>query len=83
MACGVPVVTTDVGMARDVIDGHDCGVVCDVDDISALISSTLEITDNDEIQNRLVKNGLRRIQTFDWPEISKYCEDAYNSVDRP
>ena len=83
MACGVPVVTTDVGMARDVIDGHDCGVVCDVDDISALISSTLEITDNDEIQNRLVKNGLKRIQAFDWPEISKYCEDAYNSVDRP
>ena len=82
LACGVPVVTTDVGMARDVIGEGNCGIICDVDDIDALVKSTTNIIHNKKMRQDMIQNGLSRIQNYSWLSTSRSCEGVYKTVEQ-
>ena len=82
LACGIPLITTNVGMAHDVISKHDCGIICNVDDVDSLVKSTLNIIGDDFIRQKMIKNGLECIQQYDWLNISKKCESIYQAIEK-
>ena len=81
MSCGIPVVSTDVGMARDVFEGYNCGLLCDVDDIECLTASSIRVLTNEKLKKEIVRNGLKRVKSYDWSKVSAICEKVYRDIE--
>lgn len=67
MAYGVPVVTTPLPLAADLVRGTDSGVVVPFDDPGAVADAVLALRDDPARRNRLGANGHRAArERFDW-----------------
>lgn len=81
MATGIPLVSTKVGMAVDVIkEGHN-GLLADVDDVEALSEKAREIFDDEKLAKEMVKRGLETVRDYSWENIVKrYYEMIYSPL---
>ena len=77
MATGVPLVSTKVGMASEIIENGVNGFIAEVDDIEMLYKYSKTILSKREVKETLVKNGLNIVQNFGWEHIAK---DYYNKI---
>ncbi len=66
LACGTPVVTTDVGGNREVVGGEDCGLVVPFDDDDSLASAILEALDRSWDRGVIAERGRR----LDWNDVA-------------
>jgi glycosyltransferase involved in cell wall biosynthesis len=58
LACGTPIVATDVGGVRAALDDGRAGVLVPPDDLEALVAAILRIDDEPELRDRLARHGL-------------------------
>jgi glycosyltransferase involved in cell wall biosynthesis len=80
MASGVPLVTTRVGMAPDMINNNDNATMVDVNDVAALVSAAGSILENTEMRGRKIINGLETVKKFDWGLLSRQYRSLYQEV---
>ena len=66
MATGVPVVSTRVGMAPDVMLDGENGFIVDVEDADGLAKAASNLIDSPELRSRRAQNGLTTAAEFDW-----------------
>ena len=66
MATGVPVVSTRVGMAPDVMLDGENGFILDVEDADGLAKAASNLIDSPELRSRLAQNGLATAAEHDW-----------------
>ena len=71
MASGVPLVTTRVGMAHDMIEHQINGLVAEVDDVTSLIQHTQRVMEDPDLLNQLASNGLETAQRYAWSTIAR------------
>ena len=57
MAAGVPLVTTRVGQASDLVVDGDNGLLADVDDVPALAAAVVRVHDDAALANKLRERG--------------------------
>jgi glycosyltransferase involved in cell wall biosynthesis len=57
MAAGVPLVTTRVGQATELVRDGDNGLLADVDDVDALVEAVQRVHDDSELRGRLRSSG--------------------------
>jgi glycosyltransferase involved in cell wall biosynthesis len=62
-AAGVPVVATDAGGTRTVVDDGETGFVVKVGDIDALVDRLLRLRNDVELRTRLGATGAERMRT--------------------
>ena len=80
MKMGIPVVASRVGGIKDIItDGKD-GLLVKVRDPKALADAIIKILNNPVLAAKLKKNGLERVEDFDWKKIIKKIETAYSDL---
>lgn len=60
LACGLPVVATDVGGVSEALDGGRAGLVVPPADRDALVEAVLRVADHGDLRSRLVEHGLER-----------------------
>ena len=78
-ACGVPLVSTKVGMTPELIDHNENGYLVDIEDVEELYSYACKILDNKEISEGFSLKGLKTIKSYDWKKISeKYNKLLYS-----
>jgi glycosyltransferase involved in cell wall biosynthesis len=78
MATGVPLISTRVGMAPDMIQTGVNGILTDVEDTDKLVEEARTLIDDSDLRRRLVENALRTIQQYDYSIIArKYHQDIY------
>jgi len=78
MATGIPVVSTKVGMAPDIIKEGYNGFLAEIGDVAALSEKASKIIENKYIANHLVKNALKTVKDYSWEKIVKeYYEKIY------
>ncbi|MEK6625065.1 MAG: glycosyltransferase family 4 protein [Bdellovibrionota bacterium] len=66
MASGVPLVSTNVGMAPDmIIDGENAFIV-PVDDVQGLVAKSVTVLTNVDVRSRLVNHGFKTVGRYDW-----------------
>jgi glycosyltransferase involved in cell wall biosynthesis len=58
LACGTPVVATDVGGVRAALDDGRAGLLAPPNDVNALVRAVQRISDDVELRDRLVARGL-------------------------
>ena len=80
MACGVPIVSTKVGMAPDVIEDQKDGMLCEIENSDEIYEKCRLILDNDKYKDILVKNGLLKVQKYDYNNISKEYLKMYREL---
>jgi glycosyltransferase involved in cell wall biosynthesis len=81
MACGTPVIATDVDALRDVIEDGVNGLLVPYNDVSALSARILDLLENGSGLSKLSKNGKKKVATvFNWDIISKDVLAVYETV---
>ena len=81
IASGIPLVSTKVGMAPEVIkDGYN-GFLADVDAVAMLVEKASRIIDDEKLAKRMVEKGLETVKDYSWEEIAKrYYEKIYSKL---
>jgi glycosyltransferase involved in cell wall biosynthesis len=78
LATGTPILSSEVGLAPDVIQHEWNGFLAGVEDIDSLVEFASLLIDSASLRSLFQQNGLQSIQAYDWPRIaSRYYEEVY------
>jgi len=75
MACGTPVITSNVSSLPEV--AGDAALVVDPYDIDALTHSIQRVLDDEQLRATLVKKGFERAKLFDWDNSARQLCQLY------
>jgi alpha-1,3-rhamnosyl/mannosyltransferase len=78
MACGAPVVTSNVASLPEVVG--DAALLVDPEDVEALAAALDRIWNDDALRARLRERGLLRAAEFSWERTARLTLDVYRSV---
>lgn len=79
MACGAPVVCSDIEGFRDVVRSGDALLV-PPNDADALADTLAAALDDDVLRERLSLAGHARASQYAWPDVADQVFDVYRSV---
>lgn len=78
LACGVPLVSTRVGLAPDVIEHGHNGFLSDIEDVDTLAEHVSQLIEQPELRRQIVSNGLASVRPYDWKLITaRYYQELY------
>jgi len=78
LASGVPLVSTRVGLAPDVIQDSRNGLLAESEDVAGLAGQAARLMDQPGLGTRLAAEGLETIKAYDWPLIAaRYYREVY------
>ena len=70
MATGVPVVTTRVGMAEDLVVDDVTGGLVEVGDVEAICRKSLSFLSDSELVSGIREQARARVLSCDWHEVA-------------
>lgn len=80
LACGVPVVSTDVGGVPYLVRDQDTALLVPPGDDAAMARALQRLILDEALRQRLVANGLRHVQAFTWAEVGPRWLATYRQV---
>lgn len=78
MACGTPVITSNIGAFPEVVGA--AGIMVDPYDVDGLAKAMHEVLNNDGLRADMIKNGLEKAKLFSWEKCAKEVLEVYNGV---
>jgi glycosyltransferase involved in cell wall biosynthesis len=79
MACGLPLVVTDVGAIRDYVTS-DCAVLIEPYDSRNMAEAVINLLNDPDERQRLSKKSREQALKFSWPEVVRQLESVYNTI---
>jgi len=85
MACGKPIVATDIRGIREIITESHCGILVPPENSDELAQALMKLLQDDGLMAELGENGRRSvIKTYNWKSVAKaamcVCEEAVMNV---
>ncbi|MBW2301676.1 MAG: glycosyltransferase family 4 protein [Deltaproteobacteria bacterium] len=81
MACGVPVVGSNVGGIPDIIKHGETGLLAAEKDPEDLADKILKLVDDKRLRKRVIENGLKLVrENFSWDVIAEKFLQVYREV---
>ena len=78
LASGVPLVSTGVGMAPDVVQHGQNGMLSASEDVDSLAEHVAQLIEQPELRRQLAANGLASTRSYDWNHIAaRYYREVY------
>jgi glycosyltransferase involved in cell wall biosynthesis len=78
MATGIPLVSTEVGLVPELVRNRNEGRTAASEDAGLLAEHVSNLIERPELRRELSKNGVLRIQDFDWRKIAtRYYFEIY------
>ncbi len=80
LSCGVPIIGTDMGEVREILEGNQAGVIVDETDAEAVADMILELASQPEWRKQMVENGYKASRReYSWGNyedifLRKYAE---------
>lgn len=71
MACGIPLVTTRVGMAADLVRHGQNGWIVPVEDAAAIADGLWHIATDKDLSGELSRAGRETVQALDWQIVAR------------
>jgi glycosyltransferase involved in cell wall biosynthesis len=78
MACGKPIITTNVRGSRDLIDNGHCGVVVNLGDNESLIKGFVKLIQDEQLRMHYGNNGRLKIQEYSLANVLNEMETIYS-----
>jgi len=82
MACGVPVVSTNVGGIPDLVNHKEQALLAQAGQPAQLADYVQQILSDVQLRQRLIDAGLQRAARFDWTEIRNQLAGIYRQAIR-
>lgn len=79
LACGLPVIATEVGGVSDYLD-ETCGVLLQPKDAQAVAEAILELLSDEERRCRLAVQARQRALEFDWRVVAQKMGVLYDQL---
>lgn len=80
-ASGVPVITTDVGGVRDIVDDNETGFIIPVGDLEQYAEKLLELIEDEKKRKKMSQNGWPFVRDkFHYERLVKDMEDYYKEL---
>jgi glycosyltransferase involved in cell wall biosynthesis len=79
LACGLPVVGTDIGGVKEYVT-DEAGLFFGKGDAAAAAAAVLKIKDHEELSKRLAAGARRRGEELDWRLIAEQTRQLYRSA---
>ena len=81
MACGVPVVTTKINGASEIIENYENGIVIEhAEDYNGLFNAVKKCIENRELLLKMRENCLKKIKEYSFEKYCKRLIDFYQEV---
>jgi len=81
MACGLPVIGTEVGGIPDFLKDKETGLFCEVSNPQDIAEKIKEILKDDNLRNYLIKNGLELVrEKYSWDKISSQMKEVFIKI---
>jgi glycosyltransferase involved in cell wall biosynthesis len=80
MAMGLPVVATNVGGNKEVVQNEINGFLVNPNDPEAVAESILKIIKNGELKEKMSQNSLRMVRHYSWENKIKEIERYYQMI---
>ncbi|MDD5738603.1 MAG: glycosyltransferase [Candidatus Pacebacteria bacterium] len=78
MACGVPLISTNMGMAPDIIIDGENGFLAEVENASEIAQKAMLVFTQTELKEKIIKSSQETIQEYSWEKIAKrYFDEIY------
>jgi len=79
-ASGMPVVSTEPGGMRYVVEHGRTGLLSPVGDAAALAQNIIRVLQDSELAERLVANARREMQRYSWPVVREQWLELYRTL---
>lgn len=81
MACGIPVIASNVGGIMDIVINNETGLLLKEKDIKKIIEIVNFAIENKSQMDKIAKNSLNSVKhEFNWKILAKLYLDGYNDV---
>ncbi|MBG58284.1 MAG: glycosyltransferase family 1 protein [Porticoccus sp.] len=80
LACGVPVVTTDVGGIPYIVSQEKTALMVPAGDAAAMAAQIIRLYREEETRQRLIDNGLDAVRLYAWPVVKEQWLTLYRSL---
>jgi len=81
LANGVPVVTSDIGGLKYIIEEYQCGYVVDETNPHEICAVLEKLVKNPSLRQKMAENGLKAAwERFNWNLMEKYLLEVYEDV---
>lgn len=80
MAAKLPVIAYNLDAYKDFIVKGENAMLCEKRDVNGLASSIIEVLENNNLQRKLIRHGLKTSQKYDWKAIAKVLAKIYEDV---
>ena len=79
MACGTPIITTDIRGIEDFCIHNETALFVPVDNIQAMADAIQILYKDKTLWEKLRNNGLKMTQRFNWDEQMVKLESIFNA----
>lgn len=79
LACGVPVITTDVGGVSNYLD-RNCGILVKQGKADIMADEVIALIDDKSKRAAMSENARKKALGFSWPLIAKGTTDVYSNL---
>ena len=77
-SCGTPVISSNQGSLPEV--GGEAAVYFDPTKLNEFVSIMTEVLEDNSLQSKMSKLGLKRAQEFSWSEVARETKNVYNRL---
>jgi phosphatidylinositol alpha-mannosyltransferase len=77
MACGTPVVASDITGYNEVVQNEENGLLCPPNDPVALAAALIRLLSQPDLRAKLGAAGLKKAEALSWPRIAEQVESYY------
>jgi glycosyltransferase involved in cell wall biosynthesis len=78
MACGVPVVTSNVSAMPEVVG--DAAALVNPENVFDIVRGMRDVLTNPDYRETLIERGRRRVREFSWDETARQVVEVYQEV---
>ena len=78
MACGTPVVTSNVTSLPEVV--ADAAITTDPQDIDAFVDAMYKVLTDDKMRENMISKGIKRAQLFNWDRSAEEMRRVYEQL---
>jgi glycosyltransferase involved in cell wall biosynthesis len=80
MACSLPVITSNVGGLREIVE-KDCGILVKAADSGAIADELVELLKNEDKMKKMGLNGRKMVEKyFSWETVTKNLYNFYEKL---